>query len=98
MVSIGQLADIKISQSSDVLFQDLDGELVLLNTKTGEYFGLNDVGTRIWILLKENWSLPEILKSLESQYKVSLDKLLDDVNRFLMDLESCGLVSIEKAK
>jgi len=37
----------------DVLFRELDGEAVLLNLKTGIYFGLNPVATRMWQLIVE---------------------------------------------
>ena len=32
---------------------DLAGEAVILNLKSGQYFGLNEVGTRIWNLIQE---------------------------------------------
>ncbi|MFK7848124.1 MAG: PqqD family protein, partial [Rhodothermales bacterium] len=32
---------------------DLEGEAVLLNIQSGRYFGLNEVGTSIWSLIKE---------------------------------------------
>ena len=40
--------DRKISAAPNVMAQDLAGESVLLNLQTEEYFGLDDVGTRIW--------------------------------------------------
>lgn len=97
MVSIGFLSELRVRQAEDVLFQDLDGELVLLSTKTGEYYGLNDVGTRIWILLQEGWELPAIVKSLQARYEVRIDQLLTDVRKFLTDLEASGLITVEKA-
>ena len=33
----------------DVLFQELQGEAVLLNLKTGVYLGLDQLGTQIWL-------------------------------------------------
>ena len=32
---------------------DLTGEAVILNLRSGQYFSLNDVGTRIWNLIQE---------------------------------------------
>ena len=40
-----------ITISPDVAFRDLDGEAVLLNLATGTYFGLNEMGTRMWHLI-----------------------------------------------
>jgi hypothetical protein len=34
--------------SPEVLVQELEGEAVLLNLASERYFGLDDVGTRIW--------------------------------------------------
>ncbi len=39
--------------SPDVLFRELAGEAVLLDLKSQRYFGLGEVGTRIWQLLDE---------------------------------------------
>ena len=40
-----------------VLFQELDGEAVLLHLESGVYFGLDPIGTRMWHLLEESESL-----------------------------------------
>jgi len=37
----------------DVLSQEVDGETVLLNLNSENYFGLDEIGTRIWQLLQE---------------------------------------------
>ena len=39
--------------SKDVLFQEVAGETVLLDLNSESYFGLDEVGTRIWTLLNE---------------------------------------------
>ena len=36
---------------NDVIYRDLDGGAVILNLKTGTYFGLDTVGTRMWALI-----------------------------------------------
>jgi hypothetical protein len=50
--------------NDDVVFRELEGEAVLLNLETGVYFGLNEVGTRIWSLLQERVSLKQVLERL----------------------------------
>ena len=35
----------------DVVWRDVDDELVLLNVVTGQYFGLNPVGGDVWRIL-----------------------------------------------
>lgn len=36
----------------DVVWREVDGEVVLLNVVTGQYFGLDPVGSEVWILLQ----------------------------------------------
>lgn len=38
----------------DVVWRDVDGEIVLLNVVTGQYFGLDEVGSRIWLFLQQD--------------------------------------------
>ena len=38
----------------DVVWRDVDGEIVLLNVVTGQYFGLDEVGSRVWGLLQQD--------------------------------------------
>ena len=51
-----RLAD-QITVSPEVLFQEVGGEAVLLDLASESYFGLDDVGMRIWQLLQEQGSL-----------------------------------------
>ncbi len=53
--------DSSIRVSDDVLFEDLHGEGVLLNLKTGVYLGLDPVGTRAWQLLEKRDLVSAIL-------------------------------------
>ena len=95
-MAIGSLENVEISISDGVLFQELDGELVLLSTQTGEYFGLNEVGAKMWVLLTSDWSMPNMLKSMLSQYEVTEEKLTGDIERFLGALEEAKLISITR--
>lgn len=71
--------DSRVRIQDDVLFQELQGESVLLNLKTGMYFGLNPIGTRIWQLLQDEQSLDKIVGVLLEEYEVSQEQLQQDV-------------------
>lgn len=83
---------VKINQ--DVLFQDLQGEAVLLNLKSGIYFGLDRVGTRIWQLFAEYESLSDIALVIEKEYDVTDDNCAADLLALVAELERQGLVSV----
>jgi hypothetical protein len=81
-----------ITPAPEVLFRDLTGEGVLLNLKSGRYYGLDAVGTRVWQMLMEGRTLPAAVTQLLREYDVSRDKLEADIASFVEALERHGLV------
>ena len=81
----------------DVLHQELGGETVLLNLANESYFGLDEVGTRIWQVLGETQSTTAVLTRLLEEYDVSADQLRGDVERLMTQLVDAGLVSFDAA-
>ncbi len=81
-------------RNEDVVFRDLQGEMVLLNLKTGVYFGLDPVGTRIWHLIQEGRSLQEIRDAVMQEYDVTKDQCEQDLLRFVGQLRERELVDV----
>jgi hypothetical protein len=77
-----------------VLSRDLQGEMVILDLKTGVYFGLDPVGTRIWHLLQEHQSLQKVLNSLVEEYEVTEAVCADDLLAFVAKMLEKGLVEV----
>lgn len=75
-----------------VLFRDLDGEAVLLETVTGRYYGLNEVGTRMWSLLQLHGEIEAVCRALVSEYDAPEARLRDDLLRFVDTLAASGLL------
>ena len=86
--------DSRIQVNEDVLFQELQGEAVLLNLKSGIYFGLDPIGTRIWQLFAQHELLTEIAQTIVAEYDVAEDHCSADLLKLVGDLEQHGLVSI----
>jgi len=78
----------------DVVFRDLEGEIVLLNLETGIYFGLNPLGTRIWHLIRAHRSLQQVLDSVVEEYEVTTAQCEDDLLRFVALLREKGLIEL----
>lgn len=76
----------------DVVWTDLDDEVVILKLDTGIYFGLNQVGARIWTLIAAGRRREEILQSLATQYNVSRDQIERDFDELISDLSNEGLI------
>ncbi len=85
------LAD-HVTISHEVLFQELDGEAVLLDLASESYFGLDDVGTRIWQLLQEHGSLRKVFDTMLDEYDVEPERLEQDLLKHIGELADAGLV------
>jgi hypothetical protein len=87
----------KIVLSDDVISHEVSGETVLLDLASENYFGLDEVGTRIWQLIQENGDLELIVKTLLDEYDVAEDTLKADVEKLLTEISDLGLIKIEAA-
>ena len=80
--------------SDDVLFQEVGGEAVLLNLASESYFGLDPVGTRIWVLLTEDATLQRAFDILCDEYEVEPERLQADLLGLVDKLAEAGLVQV----
>lgn len=78
----------------DVVFRDLGGEAVLLHLGTATYFGLDDVGTRVWHLVVEGRSVREVCQALTAEYDAQPDVIERDVTTLLDRLMKKDLVRV----
>jgi hypothetical protein len=75
----------------DVIFRALGTEAVVLNLESGTYFGLNSVGTRIWMLLEQH-DLSGTLEQLAAEYDAPRERIEADVLALVDSLEGKGLL------
>jgi Coenzyme PQQ synthesis protein D (PqqD) len=87
-------SDSRIQINEQVLFQQLEAEAVLLNLKTGIYFGLDAVGARVWELLKHHRQVSEVIESVVDEFEVTEKRCSEDVFRFIAELEENGLITV----
>jgi hypothetical protein len=83
----------RVQIQDDVLFQELQGEAVLLNLKTGVYLGLNQIGTRIWQLLQQDGTLNTVLEAILQEYDVTREKCAQDLLDLVGQMEKQGLLA-----
>jgi len=77
----------------DVLFRELQGEAVILNLASSNYFGLDAVGTRIWQLCEAHGSLQTVLDAMQREFDASGETLQSDLLTFIDELLSRGLLA-----
>jgi len=88
----------KVTIPHDIVSRDLAGEAVILNLANGTYFGLNEVGTRIWNLLAKHGSIEQVLPPLLVEYEVEEAELHQDLEALLQILAEKGLVVVHAEK
>ncbi len=88
--------DQKITFAETVFAQEVDGEMVLLDMESENYFGLDEVGTAIWQAMQEKEILKEVFDVLSEQYEVEPEMLEKDLSDFVGKLVESGLVKVEE--
>ena len=86
------MSDSSLIIPEDVLFHELAGEAVLLNLESGKYFGLDEVGTRMWQLLAEHGQIEPVIQALMAEYDVEESKLRSDLLDLVNNLVEHGLM------
>jgi hypothetical protein len=90
------LSDARISIPAHVLTRRLDDELVLLNLDNDFYFGLDEVGTRMWEVLALAPSIDVAIDQLVAEYDTEPQRVRNDVEKLVAELVDNGLVELNR--
>ncbi len=82
----------KVRPGEDVHVREFDGELVLLDLRGGDYFGLDAVGKSLWVGLLEGLSVHEVALRLVEEYDVGIDVLEHDLRALYDKMLARGLI------
>ena len=80
--------------AKDQVSSDLGEEVVILNLKKGMYYGLDEVGARIWNLIQEPKAVDEIRDLLLDEYDVEPERCERDLLALLEELVAENLVEV----
>ena len=82
----------RVSIPSDTLMRVVDGQAVLLSLKTERYYGLDEVGTRMWELFAEGKTLAEAASALAKEFDAPAGTIEADMRTLVDELVKEGLV------
>ena len=88
--------------SKRIAWDEIDGEILIINVETGYYFSLDGVGSLIWSMLAEGVGESDMVARIMSEYQVEestaredLEELVDalvaedrDAERVVVDRDS----------
>jgi hypothetical protein len=78
----------------DQIFSDLAGEAIVLNLKSGVYYGLDSVGATVWQLVQQPVTVTCIRDALLQEYDVDPDRCEQELLAFFEHMLREGLVDI----
>ena len=85
-----------IQRNTNMVFNELDGEIVMMNLEKGEYYGLNPVGSCIWELLANPMTVEALIAQLIEEFDVSPNQCQADIELFIDDMiEKKMIVRVE---
>jgi hypothetical protein len=73
---------------------NLDGEIVMMSVENGEYYGLDEIGTRIWQLMEHPIVIENLINCLTNEFEVEREECEEDTLEFLEDLFSRNLINL----
>ena len=86
----------RVSVPDNVLFRQLEDESVILHLNKEVYYGLDDVGTRMWTVLTDSESIQAAFEVLSDEYDIDPESLENDLTGLVEKLVDKGLLEIEK--
>lgn len=86
------MQDKSVCISEEVLFEVVDDEYVILDLKSGHYFGLNPTGTIVWKAIDEGLTLNEIVARVREKVSRAPDTVATDVSELIECLAKNNLV------
>lgn len=90
MISI----DCIIEKSADLMMAEIDNEAVILGLKSGNYIGLNEMGTEIWTRLSQPIRVSALIHTLIEIYEEDENTIKAHVIDFLNSLLEKSLIII----
>lgn len=84
--------DTIIERRSNILFNKIEDEVVMLSLENNEYFGMEKVGSRIWELLENPLTFRQLINNLIEEYDVDERQCTKETITFIQKLEDKKLV------
>ena len=88
------LASSSVVVAKDQVSSDLGGEVAILDLKAATYYGLDNVGARVWSLIQEPRTVVEIRDIVVSEYEVEAERCERDLIALLQSLADKGLIEV----
>jgi hypothetical protein len=83
--------------SPEQLHSEIGSEAVVLDIKSGVYYGLNETGNQIWQWLQQPKTESEIIDLVLAEYDVTPEQGTSDVKALLQEMLDAGIIKIAES-
>jgi hypothetical protein len=84
-----------VLRNPKMVTSNIDDEIVMMSVDNGEYYGLDEIGSRIWALLENPISVQQLISALMDEFEVEEETCHTDTLDFINDLFEKKLISIQ---
>jgi len=84
----------KIVGNTSVVFNEMDGEIIMMSIDKGEFYGINSLGSRIWQMLETPKAVSEVCDALLPDFDVTREQCEKDILFFLNRLAEKEVIKI----
>jgi hypothetical protein len=89
-----QKLSVNYQVSSEHLYSEIGSESVILDLKSGVYYGLNETGNQIWQWLQQPKTESEIIALILEEYDVTPEQGAKDVKALLQEMIEARIIKI----
>lgn len=87
----------RVRRSAEVLHREIEGEAILVDLDSGRFFGLDEVGARVWAGMEREATVASLVDLVVAEFRVGRPRAERDLLALLRDLAKRGLVRVRSA-
>jgi hypothetical protein len=77
----------------DLAWRMVDDEVLIVNIKTGHYFALNEVASKIWVALQAGQLPQQVADQLSQIYGIDAQVINTDISELLAELKTENILN-----
>lgn len=89
--------DALLVRARNIVFSDLDDELIMISAEAGKVFSLNAVARHAWMAMAEPITFGALCDDLRMAFDVEPKQCADDVAELVDNLKDLGLLAVTHA-
>ena len=80
-------------KSKNIADSELDGEICIFDSNSGEYFNLNSTASFVWKLIDQCNSEDQLIEKVKDCYESDYSDIRKEVEEFLLKSKQLGLIN-----